>query len=162
MFWGDQCFKTFNVRIEVLSTRYDLRTGTLNAKCTIGTIHIQVDKLVISKINNIKLFLRNWTAVKLQQDFDALCEMLSEFSSGHICACYWGLGHFHLDGANLQTQTHLVSKIIHQNLVIILWQFNYGKNSFIVLVDPDFQILMTATAMRTTMRVKKLNDISNF
>ena len=21
-------------------------------------------------------------------DFDALCEMLSEFSSGHICACY--------------------------------------------------------------------------
>ena len=56
---SDQCFKTFNVRIEVLSTRYDLRTGTLNAKCTIGTIHIQVDKLVISKINNIKLFLRN-------------------------------------------------------------------------------------------------------
>ena len=33
-------------------------------------------------------FCCNWTAVKLQQDFDALCEMLSEFSSGHICACY--------------------------------------------------------------------------
>ena len=28
-------------------------------------------------------------------------------------------------------QTHLVSKIMHQNLAIILQQFNYGKNSFI-------------------------------
>ena len=28
-----------------------------------------------------------WTDVKLQQDFDALNEMLCEFSSGHICAC---------------------------------------------------------------------------
>ena len=37
-------------------------------------------------------------------------EMLSEFSSGHICACYQDLGHFHLDGANLQMQTHLVPK----------------------------------------------------
>ena len=31
-------------------------------------------------------------------------------------------------------QTHLVSKIMHQNLAINLWQFNYGKNSFAVLV----------------------------
>ena len=31
-------------------------------------------------------------------------------------------------------QTHLVSKIMHQNLAIILRQFNYSKNSFIVLV----------------------------
>ena len=57
--------------------------------------------------------------------------MLSEFSSGHICA--W-LVHFHLDGTNLQMQTHLVSKIMHQNLAIILRQLNYGKQSFIILV----------------------------
>ena len=37
-------------------------------------------------------------------------EMLSEFSSGHICACYQDLEHFNLDGANLQMQTHLVPK----------------------------------------------------
>ena len=35
-------------------------------------------------------------------------------------------------------QTHLVPKIMHQNLAITLQQFNYGKNSFIVLV-PDAQ-----------------------
>ena len=52
--------------------------------------------------NTAKLICRNCSAVKLQQDFDALCEMISEFSSGHICACYWGIGHFHLDGTNLQ------------------------------------------------------------
>ena len=45
-----------------------------------------------------------------------------------------GLGHFHLDGANLQIQTHLVPKIMHQNIAIILQQFNYSKNLFIVLV----------------------------
>ena len=33
-------------------------------------------------------------------------------------------------------QTHLVSKIMHQNIAVILRQFNYGKISFIVL-DPD-------------------------
>ena len=38
-------------------------------------------------------FCRNWTSVKLWQDFDAVCEMPSEFSSGHICACYLGLAH---------------------------------------------------------------------
>ena len=27
-------------------------------------------------------------ALKLWQDFDTLCEMLGEFLSGHICACY--------------------------------------------------------------------------
>ena len=30
--------------------------------------------------------------------------------------------------------TRLVPEIMHQNLAIILWQFNYGKNSFIALV----------------------------
>ena len=30
----------------------------------------------------------NWTAILLWQDFDALCGMLSEFSSWHTCACY--------------------------------------------------------------------------
>ena len=85
-----------------------------------------------------KYFCCNWTAIKLWQDFDAFCEMLSRFSSGHICACYQVLGHYHLDGANLQTiETHLVPKIMHQNLAVILHQFNYGKNSFIVLV-PGF------------------------
>ena len=33
-------------------------------------------------------------------------------------------------------QTHLVPKLMLQNLAIILRHFNYGKNSFIVLV-PD-------------------------
>ena len=33
-------------------------------------------------------------------------------------------------------QTHLVPKIMHQNLAIILQHFNYANNSFIVLV-PD-------------------------
>ena len=31
-------------------------------------------------------------------------------------------------------QTHLVPKIMHQNLAVILWQFNYGKSSFMVLI----------------------------
>ena len=65
--------------------------------------------------------------------------MLSEFSCGHICACYKGLGHFHLDGANLQMQTHLVCKMMHQNLAAILQQFNYGKNSLKVLVPGHLQ-----------------------
>ena len=34
-------------------------------------------------------------------------------------------------------QTHLVPKIMHQNLTIILQQFNYSKNSFIVLVPGE-------------------------
>ena len=60
--------------------------------------------------------------------------MLSEFSSGHICICYLGLGHFHLDGANLQMQTHLVPKIMHQKLKYLLQQLYYGQIGFIVLV----------------------------
>ena len=44
------------------------------------------------------------------------------------------LGHFHLDGANLQTQTHLVPKLMLQNLAIILRPFYYGKNKLIALV----------------------------
>ena len=31
-------------------------------------------------------------------------------------------------------QTHLVPKIMHQNFAVILQQFNFSKNSFIVLV----------------------------
>ena len=31
-------------------------------------------------------------------------------------------------------QTHLVPKITHQNIALIVQLFNYGKNSFIVLV----------------------------
>ena len=42
-------------------------------------------------------------------------------------------------------QTHLVSKLMHQNLAVIIWQFNYGKNSFIVLVPG------TTTTNVTTM-----------
>ena len=63
--------------------------------------------------------------------------MLSGFSSGNNCACCSGLGHFHLDGANLQMQTHLVSKIMHQNLAVILRQLNYSNNSFIVLIPGE-------------------------
>ena len=67
-------------------------------------------------------FCHNWTVIKLWQDFDAFCEMLSEFSNRHICACYLGLGHFHLDGANFKIQTHLVCKIMHQK-----WPHFYGS-----------------------------------
>ena len=42
--------------------------------------------------------------------------------------------HFHLDDTNIQMQTHLESKIMDKNLAVILRQFNYGKNSFIVLI----------------------------
>ena len=41
-------------------------------------------------------------------------------------------------------QTHLVSKIMHQNLAVTL-QFYYGKNSFIVLIPGG-------TTGRTTSR----------
>ena len=34
--------------------------------------------------------------------------------------CCLGLGHLHLDCANLKMQTYFVPKIIHQNLAIIL------------------------------------------
>ena len=34
-----------------------------------------------------------------------------KFSSVNICACYQGLGHFSVDGANLQMQTHLEPNI---------------------------------------------------
>ena len=67
-------------------------------------------------------------------------KMLSEFSSGHISAWY-----FHLDGANVQMQTHLVPKIMHQNLAVILCSSITAKIVFAVLVpiwlqkfDPDW------------------------
>ena len=41
-------------------------------------------------------------------------------------------------------QTHFVSKIMHQNLAVILQQFNYGKNSFIVLVPIGCYFLATS------------------
>ena len=34
----------------------------------------------------------------------------------------------------LQIQTHLVSRIMHQNIALILRQFNQGKNTFMILV----------------------------
>ena len=40
-------------------------------------------------------------------------------------------------------QTHLVSKIMHQKLAVILLQINYGKNSLIVLVKVDTLIPST-------------------
>ena len=49
--------------------------------------------------------------------------MLGEFLSG--------LGHFHLDGANFQMQTHIVPKIMHQKAVF-LRQLHYGQIGFIV------------------------------
>ena len=80
-------------------------------------------------------FCRNLTAIKLCQYFDLISEIFNEFSCVHICACHYGLGHFHLDGANLRMQTHLASKIMHHNFMAIqLWQ----KNSFIVLVPVVF------------------------
>ena len=60
--------------------------------------------------------------------------MLIEFSSRHFCACYLGLGHFHLYGANLLMQTHLVPKIMQQKQPYFLRQLYYGKIEVIVLV----------------------------
>ena len=40
---------------------------------------------------------------------------------------------------------------MHQNLAIILWQFNYGKNSFIVLV-PAAAARLTASPQQNTNR----------
>ena len=45
-------------------------------------------------------------------------------------------------------QIHLVSEIMQQNIAIILWQFNYDKNSFIVLVPGT--------------RVTRFGDLLNF
>ena len=53
-----------------------------------------------------------------EQDSKLLCEMLSEFSSGHSWASINDLD-IHRDGANLQILTRLVPKIMHQNLTII-------------------------------------------
>ena len=50
------------------------------------------------------------------------------------CSVSFQVDIFVLDGENLQMQTHLVPKLMLQNLAIILRHFNYGKNSFIVLV----------------------------
>ena len=73
-----------------------------------------------------------WTAIKLCKDFEALCEMLSEFSSGHICACYSKLGQYNLDGANLQMQTYLVLR--HQKWPYFLWQLYFSQIGYTVLV----------------------------
>ena len=41
-------------------------------------------------------------------------EVLSEFSSGHICPCFEGLAHFDLEAKHLQMQTLFVLQIMHQ------------------------------------------------
>ena len=40
--------------------------------------------------------------MKLWQDYDALCDILSDFQVNIIVPEYKGLGHLHLDGVNLQ------------------------------------------------------------
>ena len=35
-------------------------------------------------------------------------------------------------------KTHRASHTVYQNLAIILWQFNYGKSSFIVFIPEHF------------------------
>ena len=57
------------------------------------------------------IFACNWTAINLWQDFDAMCEMLTVFSSWHICASYIRTLSSWVDGTNLQMQTHL--RLIH-------------------------------------------------
>ena len=44
-------------------------------------------------------------------------------------------------------QTHLMSKIMHQNIAIILWQFNYSKNCFLVLA-PECLSLYSSSLLR--------------
>ena len=55
-------------------------------------------------------------------------------SCGHICIFFQGLGHYHLNGTNLEIQTHFVLKIRHQNITVILCLLYYCKIRFAVLV----------------------------
>ena len=66
--------------------------------------------------------------------------MLSEFLRGHNCTCFKVFDRLHLDGANLQMQTHFVPKIIHPNIAIILWQLCCSKISLLVLI-PSTKLL---------------------
>ena len=67
--------------------------------------------------------------------------MFSEFSIGRICTRFSGQGHFQLDSANLQTQTHFVPNIRHQNLVVSSQHLYYGKINLIVLIPGLCSIL---------------------
>ena len=55
-------------------------------------------------------------------------------------------------------QSHLAFKKVHQNLAVILCQFSYGKNSFIVLV-PDWNRSGLCRKDRTLVRrAQELRD----
>ena len=86
--------------------------------------------------NAIKTILPQYDCSKIMPKyFDALFEVLSEFSGGHICSCFHqGLGPFHIDMCKFAMQIHYVPKIMHQYLAVILRQSYYGKISFAVLV----------------------------
>ena len=55
----------------------------------------------------------------------------------------------------IHLKTHWASHTMHQNLAIFLWHFNYGKNSFIVLIHnvvsfPGFRLASSFFRPRTS------------
>ena len=55
-------------------------------------------------------------------------------------ATMYRLGHFHLDGANLQMQAHIVPKRMDHDLAMMLLQLFSSKIRFIVLYPVDLKI----------------------
>ena len=55
-------------------------------------------------------------------------------------ATMYRLGHFHLDGSNLQMQTHIGPKRMDHDLAMMLLQLFYSKIRFIVLYPVDLKI----------------------
>ena len=82
--------------------------------------------------NTAKLFCCNWTAVKLWQDFDALFYTINGFCIWKFAPSRWKCPT--KASTNMSTWKPRASHPMHQNLTIILWQFNYGKNSLPVLI----------------------------
>ena len=85
-------------------------------------------------INTIKPFCHNWTAIKLRQDFDALFYTLNGFASINLNHQYESVLILSSKHKYVHLKSSWASHTMHQNLAIILQQFNEGKNSFIVLI----------------------------
>ena len=82
----------------------------------------------------LNYFCRNWTAVKLRQDFDASFYTLNGFASVNLHHQDESVPILSSKQKYVHLKTHWASHTLHQNLAVILWQFDYGKNSFIVLI----------------------------
>ena len=79
-------------------------------------------------------FCCNWTAIKLRQDFNALFLALNGFVTVNLHLQDESVLNLSSKHKYVHLKTHWASHTMHQNLAIILRQFNYGKNSFILLI----------------------------